>query len=622
MKITPFFVFQTKQMTGGNISTGKQNKYICTSKNDTISFGQTLQPVTALAALEYLIQKRSYSAVKVRELLQERSFASISWLRHRQKQFTDVQIAELEKELGEDIKLFKLKQGEGINELAKRLGIYFKFNLPNKNSNGRNINPTNHVKVEVDGLRSKYLLGQIREKLGITQPEIAKLSGHKLQHIKLLESGSAVFRASDLYYYSYALNKPILQIRNYLNNISKEVAETFNRSLFNDKLPKKEELNHLISQNIEMLKLELEKFGAENPKSDELPKNLTDGIKNTKNLTADEIFNLADSLNISPEDFFAESQKFGQIINSMLMLKNKSSEITAFDLYNYFMILNRPSFWFKEYFKNTNIPNFITSGKLFGNYKPLTSKENFDRRLSANLATARRNTHLTASEAAEKLNISEKNITKDEKTGIISASDIFKYASLYNISPEKLMFTKISLKTSLACRDEANIFMAKKLREVIKDLNISIKEAAEFTQLNERHFRDKLSGAYTFYVDEIIFFGLKIGYPIDKFFVNGKTHVARWETVKNREALKKLPNNEEITEIISKNLQKARLASGITEADAAKEMGFVQPRWTKRLEENEHKVKLKEFYELCRIYNIEPIKLIKMIKKDISVNFS
>ncbi len=627
MKITPIYLFQIKPMLQGDFSIKRQNNYTNSSSplqngiyQKQISFGQVLKKDTAIAALEYLIQHEKYSAREVISLLKERSPMSVSWLRHRQKQLTDEQIKALETAVGEDIKLFELKQGEDLHELAKRLGIYYKFNLPRKNGNGRNINHTNHVRIETEGLRSKYLLGQIREKLGITQPEIAKLSGHTLQHIKLLESGSAVFRASDLYYYSYALKKPMLQIRNYLNNISEEVAETFNRTLFNDKLSKKEELNHLVYKNIEMLKLELEKFGAENPKSDELPKTLTDGIKDTKNLSADNLFKLSDALNIEPEDFFVDSQKFIQIINSTLMLKNKSAVLTAFDLYNYFMILNKPSSWFREYFK-TDIPNFITSGKCFGNYKALTSKENFDGRISANLVTARNNTGLSTAVASEKLNISEKELINDEKTGLISASDIFRYASLYNIPPEKLMFTKIRLKTSLVSQDEANIFMANKLRQVIKDLNISIKEAALFTEINERHFRDKLSGVYTFYVDEIILFALKTGYPIDKFFVNERTHVDHWKTVQNRKALRIMPSNQEITEVIAKNLQKARLDSGISEADAAKEMGFVQARWTKRLEENEHKVKMKEFYELCKIYNIEPIKLIKMIKKDISVNF-
>jgi len=170
-----------------------------------------------------------------------------------------------------------------------------------------------------------------------------------------------------------------------------------------------------------------------------------DSEKGKHRLKLSELIKLAELYNINYCDLVKTTETFYPELN-FKMLNNlyqlSSPKISAYELYKHAIDYNKPLSHFKQFYSK----DVEVSDNIFGysfTFNKILNETDLINRLNRNFVNSRKNRGLSQSQAAKQLQISKASIQRREISNCITAADIFKFANLYGIEPEKLLFEDI-----------------------------------------------------------------------------------------------------------------------------------------------------------------------------------
>lgn len=170
-----------------------------------------------------------------------------------------------------------------------------------------------------------------------------------------------------------------------------------------------------------------------------------DSEKGKHRLKLSELIKLAELYNINYCDLVKTTETFYPELN-FKMLNNlyqlSSPKISAYELYKHVNDYNKPLSHFKQFYSK----DVEVSDNIFGysfTFNKILNETDLINRLNRNFVNSRKNRGLSQSQAAKQLHMSKASIQRREISNYITAEDIFKFAQLYNIEPERLLFEDI-----------------------------------------------------------------------------------------------------------------------------------------------------------------------------------
>lgn len=218
-------------------------------REPNVSFKCVLSQETGMLAVRYLTARKGYKCRTIGDSLGLSNIA-VGQISSGKRLLTEAEIIALEKLLGDELSMFKVKAGETLEKVTNRLNLTSRSSVPSKRK-------TYTFKPSSITSRVDNQIGKERLERGITQTQMAKIleiGENSLIKKENFSAWSAVFNVCDLYYYSHFFRMPVEYFEKFFKSAGNFIKKDFSsyKPAFDVLLPKNI-LKSRVKENFKLL---------------------------------------------------------------------------------------------------------------------------------------------------------------------------------------------------------------------------------------------------------------------------------------------------------------------------------------------------------------------------------